>query len=107
MDRAALDQCGAVAPVFLDRAAELAGILNGDGEALVRALRAGKLKHFRKSKTDELEKWLIDNGYVDDARILEPDKRRRLALQEVVSVTQAEPEDVNLVVEWLESAVAS
>ena len=107
VDRAALDQCGAVAPVFLDRAAELAGILNGDGEALVRALRAGKLKHFRKSKTDELEKWLIDNGYVDDARILEPDKRRRLALQEVVSVTQAEPEDVNLVVEWLESAVAS
>ena len=107
VDRAALDQCGAVAPVFLDRAAELAGILNGDGEALVRALRAGKLKHFRKSKTDELEKWLIDNGYVDDALILEPDKRRRLALQEVVSVTQAEPEDVNLVVEWLESAVAS
>ena len=32
VDRAVLDQCPAVAPVFLDRAAELAGKLDGDGE---------------------------------------------------------------------------
>ena len=107
VDRAALDQCDAVAPVFLDRAADLAAKLGCDGQALVRALRAGKLKHFRKSKTDELEKWLADKGYVDDAATLEPDERRRLTLQRVVPPTRIDAEDANRVVEWLESAAVS
>ena len=107
VDRAVLDQCDAVAPVFLDRAADLAAKLGCDGQALVRALRAGKLKHFRKSKTDELEKWLADKGYVDDAATLEPDERRRLTLQRVVPPTRIDAEDANRVVEWLESAAVS
>ncbi len=107
VDRAVLDQCDAVAPVFLDRAAALAAKLGRDGEALVRALRAGKLKHFRKSKTDELEKWLADKGYVDDAATLEPDERHRLTLQRVVPPTRIDAEDANRVVEWLESAAVS
>ncbi|MDE0005376.1 MAG: hypothetical protein OXQ29_22015, partial [Rhodospirillaceae bacterium] len=107
VDRAVLDESGSVSDVFLDLTADLATELEGDGKALVLALRDRRVKGFHASKTDELENWLADKGYVDDALILEPDKRRRLALQEVVSVTQAEPEDVNLVVEWLESAVVS
>ena len=107
VDRAVLDQCRAVAPVFLERAAELAENLNGDGDALVRALRAGKLKHFRKSKTDELEKWLADKGYVDDATTPEPDDRRRLILQRVVPTTATEADDINRVVNWIESTVIS
>ena len=107
VDRAVLDQCDAVAPVFLDRAAELAAKLDCDGEALVRALRAGKLKHFRKSKTDELEKWLADKGYVDDAATLVPDERRRLTLQRVVPPTRTRADDVNRVVDWMESTVIS
>ena len=107
VDRSVLDESGSVSDVFLDLTADLATELEGDGKALVLALRDRRVKGFHASKTDELENWLAEKGYVDDALILEPDKRRRLALQEVVSVTQAEPEDVNLVVEWLESAVVS
>ena len=107
VDRAVLDQCDAVAPVFLDRAADLAAKLGCDGEALVRALRAGELKHFRKSKTDELENWLANQGYIDDAATLEPGERRRLTLQRVVPPTPADADDVNRVVDWMESTVIS
>ena len=68
-------------------------------------MRAGKLKHFRKNKIAELEQWLADQGYVDDAAILEPDERRRLALQRVVPPTNTDADDVNRVVDWMESTV--
>ena len=107
VDRAVLDQCPAIAPAFLNRAAELAGKREGDGQALVCALRAGKLKHFRNSKTDELEKWLADKGYVDDAPTLEREERRRMTLQRVVPPSRSDTDDVNRVVDWMESAVVS
>ena len=105
VDRAALDQCPAVTSVFLDRAAGLAAELDGDGEALVRDLRAGALKSFFSRKTDELETWLADEGYVDDAATLDPDERRRLTLQHAASSKEADAEDVNRIVDWMESAV--
>ena len=107
VDSVALDQCPAVSDVFRDRAADLAKELAGDGKALIRALRAGCLKHFHTSKTDELEKWLADKGYVDDAVTLEPEERRRLTLQRVIPPTPTDADDVNRVVDWMESAVVS
>lgn len=107
VDSVALDQCPAVSDVFLDRAADLAKKLEGDGEALIRALRAGHLKHFHTSKTDDLDEWLADNGYIDPAAVLEPEERRRLTLQRVVPPTRTDADDVNRVVDWMESAVVS
>ena len=104
VDRAVLDESGAVSGVFLDPAADLAKELEGDGDALVLALRDRRVKGFHASKTDELERWLADRGYVDDAATLEPDERRRLTLQRVVPPAPADAEDVNRVVDWLESA---
>ena len=107
VDRAVLDESGSVSDVFLDPAADLAKELEGDGKALVLALRGRRVKGFHASKTDELEKWLADQGYVDDAAILEPDERRRLILQRIVPPTNTDADDVNRVVDWLESAVGS
>ena len=104
VDRAVLDESGAVSDVFLDRAADLAKELEGEGDALVSALRTGHVKGFFASKTDELERWLADKGYVDDAATLESGERRRLTLQKVVPPAPADAEDANRVVDWLESA---
>lgn len=105
VDRAVLDDSGAVSDVFLDPAADLAKELEGDGKALVLALRDRRVKGFHASKADELETWLADKGYVDDAATLEPGERRRLTLQRVVPPAPADAEDVNRVVDWLESAI--
>ena len=107
VDRAVLDESGAVSDVFLDRAADLAKELEGEGDALVGALRTGHVKGFFASKTDELERWLVGNGYVDDQSILQPVERRRLTLQRVVPPAPEDAEDVNRVVDWLESAAVS
>ena len=107
VDRIVLDECPAIAQTFLDGASDLADELNGDGEALVHALRAGRLRHFRKHKIAELEEWLIDNGYIDNAAMLDPGERRRLTLQRVVPPTRKAADDINRVVDWMESAVVS
>ena len=107
VDRAVLDESGAVSDVFLDRAADLAKELEGEGDALVSALRTGHVKGFFASKTDELERWLVYKGYVDDAATLEPGERRRLTLQRVVPPAPVDAEDVNRVVDWLESSAVS
>ena len=103
VDRGVLEQSGAVTPVFIDRAADLAARLQGGGEALVRALRAGELEHFRASKAGELEQWLNDEGYVDPRSRLDGDERRRLTLQRVAPESPASADDVNRVLSWLEA----
>ena len=107
VDRAVLDESGAVSDVFLDPAADLAMELEGDGNALVLALRNRQVRGFHASKTDELENWLTDTGYIDDAATLDPGERRRLTLQRIVPPTPADADDVNRVVDWMESTVIS
>ena len=104
VDRGVLEQCAAVSATYIDRAAELAARVRGDGEALVGALRAGELGRFRSSKTDELEQWLADEGYTDDQERLTGEDRRRLTLQRVAPATPADAADVNRVVSWLEAS---
>ena len=104
VDRGVLEVCGAVSAVFIDRATELAGELRGDGEALVRALRDGALEHFRSRKVDELERELIDEGYIDPRERLDEEERRRLSLQRAAPESLAEADDVNRVLSWLEAA---
>lgn len=105
--RAVLDECPAVSDIFLERAARLSRELDCDGAALVRALRSGRISGFFSSKMNELEEWLKARRYIDEAVILEPEERRRLTLQRVVPTTATEADDVNRVVDWMESAVAS
>ena len=107
VDRAVLDESGAVSEVFQDSAADLAKELECDGKALVLALRDRRVKGFHASKTNELENWLADKGYIDEAATLEPDERRRQTLQRVVPPTSTDADDVNRVVDWMESAVVS
>ena len=106
VDRGVLEQCPAVSATFIDRVAELASRMNGDGESLVRALRDGEVERFRLSKTDELEQWLAGEGYTDEQERLTGADRRRLTVQRAVPGTAADAADVNLVVSWLEASSA-
>ena len=104
VDRGVLEQCGAVSAVFIDRAAELAQRLEGDGEAFLQALRDGELGHFRLSKMEELERELIDEGGIDLRARVDGEERRRLTLQRTASQSPVDAGDINRVVGWLESA---
>ena len=103
VDRGVLEQCSAISATFIDRVAELAAHVRGDAEGLVRALRGGVVERFRASKLGELEQWLADEGYTDDQDRLTGEDRRRLTLQRVAPVTDADAGDVNRVVLWLEA----
>ena len=107
VDRGVLEQSTAVSATYIDRAGDLAARVGGDGEALVRALRAGELGRFRTRKIDELERWLADEGYTDDQERLTGEDRRRLTLQRIVPATDADAADVNRVVTWLEAGTAA
>ena len=103
VNRITLEQSGTVTETFIDRVADLSEEVEGDGEALVQALRAGQVSGFRTSKIEELERWLADEGYTDQEEILIPEERRRQTLQQAMSNAGADIEDANQVITWLES----
>ena len=104
VNRTVLEQSGAVSDRFIDRLAELAEDLNGDGTALVNALRQHRLPRFQASKTEELEQWLADEGYTDELDQLPPDERSRLTLATAAPQGETEAADVNQLVNWLEAS---
>ena len=104
LDRAALEQSGAVSGTFIDRAADLAGALGGDAAAFLQALREGRLSRFHASKIDKLDRWLADAGYTDDRPRLNAAERARKTLQEAAPANQAEADDIGHLLAGLEGA---
>ena len=103
VDRGVLEQCSAISATFIDRVADQAALVGGDAEALLHALRDGKVDRFRSRKTDELEQWFAEEGYTDDQERLTGEDRHRLTLQRAAPETAADAADLNRVVSWLES----
>ena len=103
--RPALELSDAVTPVFIDRATDLVAELGGSGYALIAALRDGRLSSFRNKRINELEQWFDENGYIDNQPPLSADDRRRLALQQTKPESNAQAEDINQLIDWLEAAI--
>ncbi len=59
-----LDRSGAVTPSTRDRVLSLAEAHAWDGKRLVTALHAGECRGFRSTKIDDLENYLVDQGYI-------------------------------------------
>ena len=74
VDRRALEDSGAVSDTFIDRVHELCQQVDGDAGLLVDGLDDGAVKRFRHDKTRELETYLDDEGYLDDAQPLQSDE---------------------------------
>ena len=102
VNRAVLDQSRAVSETFIDRTAELADELQGDGTALINALRQHRLPGFRTTKASELEQWLANEGYIDEQAQLSAEERGRLTLAAVTPSSDEEAADVNQLLAWLE-----
>ncbi len=107
VNRAVLENSGAVSARFIDEATEIAESLQDDGRALIEALRQHHLPRFHTSKIDELEQWLADEGYTDDQAVLAAEARQRLTLVDAAPSGDAEAAWVNQLVSVLEGAVAA
>ena len=105
VNRIALEQSDIVSGKFIDRVTDLAGKVDGDGKALVQALRAGQVSRFHTSKIDDLERWLAEQGYTEQEEILSQEARRRITLQQTASDAGANVADVSKVINWLEAAL--
>ncbi|MEX1081253.1 MAG: hypothetical protein WD382_07965 [Halofilum sp. (in: g-proteobacteria)] len=101
VDRGVLEASEHVTQAFIERVSELAFELDGDGEALIEALRAGRVSRFRTSSTDALEEWLRTHGYIDTTDPLAPDERERRTLQS--GDIEGDPADLRLMIRWLDA----
>ena len=105
VDRTALEVSGLVSGAFIDRIAELAASLKGDGAALIKALQSGQVPRFRASTVRSLEQWLKSQGYIDTENPLNQEERERQTLLEAGDC--ASPEEIRQVVHWLEGGIKS
>ena len=83
VDRDALENSGALSERFLDDVVAIAKELDGNPETLLTMLGTNKdprLKGFRRSSADSLERYLRENGYLDDRPVLIEDELRLRAL---------------------------
>ena len=105
VDRPALEQSGAVTSVFIDNATNLAAKLEGNGQALIAALSDRRLPRFRTHNIDGLEQWLTDEGYIDNQPPLSPDERRHQTLRRAIPQSNDQADDLNQLIDWLETAI--
>ncbi len=71
IDRNILESSGVITGVFIDRVAEKLEESNYNPKQLLQALKNGEVSRFRADNADELENYLMTEGYIDDQQILE------------------------------------
>ena len=49
-------------------------MLNGDPIKLIEALKNGEVNKFRTNKSEELEQFILNEGYIDNYEALEKDE---------------------------------
>jgi exonuclease SbcC len=104
LEREALERCGAVTDVFLERVWELAVRLGGDSKALLAALETGEVKRFHSRKIEELARFLELERYLDPSEVLAEEAvydRVLKAAAPAVGAGLIEASDVRRRFEWL------
>ena len=76
VDRAVLEDSGAVSDSFLDRVSQLATEISDDAGRLIAALDSGQVKGFRTKSLVALRQYLLDEGYLDDREPLAAEEIR-------------------------------
>jgi hypothetical protein len=69
VDRPALEKTDAVTETYMDGVTEIAKELDGDAEALLQVVRERndeRVSGFRSHKADDLEEYLLENGYLTE-----------------------------------------
>ena len=73
IDREILEQAGAVSHNFIEEVAAKLKELDGNPQELIESLKNGDVSGFRSNKTEELEQYLISEGYIDNKEALGKD----------------------------------
>jgi len=71
--RAEIEESGAVSDTYLDAVAQFAAEIGGDAERLIAALRERsdpRFKGYRGTSADDLERFFIESGHLDESPIL-------------------------------------
>jgi uncharacterized protein YhaN len=84
VDRDVLEASGAVSSNFIDEVTELAERANGDGRQTVEALYNGEVDRFRRSKANELETYLEENGYIEPRDTLDQGQIRARVIERFI-----------------------
>jgi hypothetical protein len=88
IDRSVLEETDAVTDNFIDDVDRLLNEVKGDPEQLLQGLQEGEVSGFRKSKLEELEIFLVEQGYVDES---DP-----LSLEEIRTQLQAHLDQLSI-----------
>lgn len=105
VERNALEQSKAVSDTFIDAVDELAKELKGDGRRLIESLKDGGVARFQRTKAQDLEDWLIEEGYISRSDPLSAAERARQTLLKVGGQVRAE--DIQPLLSWLESGIGA
>ena len=97
VDREALERSGAVTATFIDRAAELCHEQQGDGRQLIAQIEAGRLSRFRHDAREQLNEFLVTEGYIAQETPLTRDELRQRGLAAVAPEIAAGAVTVQLV----------
>lgn len=94
IDREVLDASGAVSAAFSDRVNEALAAVEFIPSRLIEALRSGEVQRFQSARTDQLEAYLQDNGYIARDAVLTNDelaaRLRNLILQLGLNADEAQ-----------------
>ena len=92
IDRQVLVDSDSVSDAFMERVVEVVDNVDGDPRELIRALRAKEVPGFRSASIDDLEKFLLEEGYIDDRKSLSEDEIN-IRLQAYLSSGGVTPEE--------------
>jgi DNA repair exonuclease SbcCD ATPase subunit len=100
VDNRALAESGAISDHFMERVQDLNKTLGGRPKALIDGLREGQVSRFRSDNIDQLEHWLMDQGYLNAQREREPLGSARISLKSGLP-----PEQVSELRDWIIGAI--
>lgn len=109
VDRAVLEESGAITDRFIDRVSDLANHVGGDAKTLVQRLGNGAVPRFRDAALTSLTEYLVEHGYLDEDEPLSEDEIRMRALaagNAAINASLVTPDEIHEIVNHLLHGVA-
>ena len=100
VDAAALATFGQISEAFMERVVELLDEVGGQPDALLEALREGRVSRFRTDTSDALEQWLRESQSLSARR-----EAAAMSAAELAHRSGLEPETAAKLREWIVSAI--
>ncbi|MGM0498313.1 MAG: ATP-binding protein, partial [Bacteroidota bacterium] len=104
IERSVLEDSGAVSENFIEPVSQKLEEVNRNPKQLIQALRDGEVPRFIKSKINELEEFLFNQGYIREEEVLKKDEIL-VNLQAMISKMEVERGEVEQMIELVMQSV--